>query len=132
MDQPMIPSNRGPVDLTSFPTTGAISPAFYFWYNNSLLVIQALFSFVGITFSGVMLALGRDTTIYLPLLTGLIMIWCPSPLNHKISQQPAPPSPDRPRDIAPRSLLPPPPPATPNILRDIDDELNQNMRVVVR
>lgn len=139
MDQPTnTPNqrNRGPVDLTSFPTTGAISPTFYFWYNNSLLVIQAFFSFVGITFSGVMLALGRDATIYLPLMTGLIMIWCPSPLSHKISQQPIPTPPPSSKTVRtprtpqttrePSNLLPPP-----NILRDTTDGLNQDTRLTV-
>lgn len=79
-------------EMSPFPTAGAVTPSYYFWYNNSTMIIQAIFSLFLAVFTATMLAIGRDPTIYLPILTGITTIWIPSPLNHKItppSQGPA-------------------------------------------
>lgn len=72
-------------DIEPFQTGGAVTPKFYFFYNNILMIIQALFSLIGIVFTGTMLVIGRDPSIYLPIMMGLIMTWIPSPLSHKIT-----------------------------------------------
>jgi hypothetical protein len=62
------------------------SPTSYnnFWYNNSLFMMQSLFSLIGVGFSAGMLITGHDSSVYLPIFTSLIFYWAPSPINHRI------------------------------------------------
>lgn len=57
-----------------------------FLYNNALLLIQTMISLLAISFCAAMLAIGRDPSIYLPVMTGCIGYFLPSPISHKVEQ----------------------------------------------
>lgn len=47
--------------------------------RSGLFIAQTAFSAIGVLFSISMLATGNDASIYLPILTGIIGYWVPSP-----------------------------------------------------
>ena len=47
--------------------------------EDSLFLTQVLFSAVAISFSITMLVIGRDASVYLPILTGTLGYWVPNP-----------------------------------------------------
>jgi hypothetical protein len=57
-----------------------------FFYNNAVFVSQLLISLFGLGFSAGMLITGKDAATYLPIMTSIIGVWIPSPLNHKLEQ----------------------------------------------
>ena len=62
-----------------------------FIYNNALFCIQVLFSAIMIAFSITMLYIGKDASVYLPVLTSIIGFWLPSPIQNtkQAANQPA-------------------------------------------
>lgn len=59
--------------------------------KGSLFAVQTFFSFIGVTFSIIMLSVGKDPSIYLPILTGIIGYWVPSPGSHYQTKNKDPP-----------------------------------------
>lgn len=55
-----------------------------FFYNNSLFVAQICFGLFGLIFSAVMLGKGEPPAIYLPVLTGILGWFFPSPTNRNL------------------------------------------------
>lgn len=55
-----------------------------FFYNNSLFVAQICFGLFGLVFSAVMLGKGEPPAIYLPVLTGILGWFFPSPTNRNL------------------------------------------------
>jgi hypothetical protein len=49
--------------------------------SHGLFIGQFFFSLIGATFSIAMLVRGEDASIYLPVLSGIIGVWVPSPLS---------------------------------------------------
>jgi hypothetical protein len=60
-----------------------------------MLLAQIAFSVGGMIFSGAMLIRGEDASIYLPVMTGILGAWMPSPLQqfNKKNQQITGPTP---------------------------------------
>lgn len=55
--------------------------------QSSLFAVQTMFSLIGVGFSVGMLVAGNDASIYLPILTGIIGYWVPSPGSNFKSKQ---------------------------------------------
>lgn len=51
-------------------------------YSNYILGIQVVISLVTMCFSISMLSLGKDPGIYLPILTSIVSVWLPSPVQN--------------------------------------------------
>lgn len=60
-----------------------------FLYNNALLMIQASISLFLMGFCSAMLIMGREASIYLPVMTGCAGFWLPSPIAHKVTEIPS-------------------------------------------
>lgn len=52
-----------------------------------MLIAQVLFSVGGLMFSGAMLIKGKDASVYLPVLTGILGAWMPSPIQQLDNQR---------------------------------------------
>lgn len=49
--------------------------------NNVVLSAQIAFSIGGLVFSALMLWNGKDASVYLPFMTGILSAWMPSPIQ---------------------------------------------------
>lgn len=63
--------------------------------NNVVLTAQIAFSIGGLVFSALMLWNGKDASVYLPFMTGILSAWMPSPIQqikqkNQLQQQVAP------------------------------------------
>jgi hypothetical protein len=54
-----------------------------FMYLNAVFLMQSIVSLFGLGFTASMLIVGRDPATYLPILTGILFFWCPSPMQQK-------------------------------------------------
>lgn len=77
-----------------------------FLYNNALFTIQVVFSALVMSFSITMLYIGKDPSIYLPVLTSIIGFWLPSPAQ-TLKQLPAPVPQPLPESVTPVAALVP-------------------------
>ena len=50
-----------------------------FFYTNLVFLAQFMFSLFGAAFCASMLYVGKDATVYLPILTSIISVWIPNP-----------------------------------------------------
>jgi hypothetical protein len=57
---------------------------YHFWHNNALFITQVMFGLLAFVFSASMLISGKDPGIYLPIMTGVLGYFLPSPINHKV------------------------------------------------
>lgn len=51
--------------------------------QHGLFISQFFFSLLGVGFSIGMLAKGEDPSVYLPVLSGIIGVWIPSPISQQ-------------------------------------------------
>lgn len=74
---PPLPSSNSDASLV------LLNAHYQFWYTNVTFVCQFLISMFGVSFCAAMLLKGYDSSIYLPIMTGIITIWIPSPITSK-------------------------------------------------
>ena len=63
---------------------------------------QAAFSGLGLAFSAIMLAMGKEPSIYLPIITSILFAWLPSPLPGAASPPMSPPSAETGKAVLPQ------------------------------
>lgn len=56
--------------------------------NNVVLSAQIAFSIGGLVFSALMLWNGKDASVYLPFMTGILSAWMPSPIQQINQKKP--------------------------------------------